>query len=806
MTVHGHTFRALTGALLSLVLVAACTSEGSSDADEKPTAPRLEAPDQSQLAEDVRLGDQTDQSLFAVDTHDESAVAVGYAMTESLQRPLVATSSDGGESWQQGEVDPETVPEETGNAVMFDVAAGEGQFVATGWTENGPPGVWSSEDGTSWQMHELDPEVFGPRDSIEAIVWSDGRYYAAGTNSRSAGKSTNRPIVWTSEGGQTWTRVDLARTVRGLTGSIDVDDVAVQGDQVLVVGGVEDNNNSDQLNGIVLWMSKNAGRSFERESTPSTLGGDYRAYAAAAHADGGNFHIAASGDGLSEGNSASWDGVVVTQRSGGWTTVQDRAMSSPDDERPSTIFKVDDRWALAANLGGTRGDARVYLGHSYEALDKVRSPSLNGRGEQVVEDGASVDRHKESVGLLVGSSSRSGSMEPMIWRLRGKKLQPVTLPKEISAGAPTVYATALVHTGTTYLGLGNVADSPVTWSSDDFRSWTPEGLPGRDEKVPYVDLFDGVRRPDGGVLAVGSRAYGDGQDVMVWLRYPEGNWQEKRSVDLAERSDGGYGSTTAASVAIKGKKAVIAASRFINGREEIRPFFSEDGGESWEAGEGTRQTELSDDEEHSGFTEYPAFRAPVNGSAAANAVVKTPGRWVIGGERSEAGTGDRPAVWLSRDGERWQEPQRLPMPKGAYGASVDQLINRGAHVVALGSMYHSESDPEPGWVSWTSADGGRTWKVGFMHDEPGFVADVVMTKDRFYAVGGRGEGATRDAALWASEDGREWEPVDLDLEHGDGRGRQYFSSAVVVGDELHVLVADVSVEGGGVFAETMPLP
>lgn len=795
----------LLGVLIAICLTVACTSgdagEGGDSAE--PSAPRLEAPNRSQLAEGVRLGDQTDQVLYGVAADDETVVAGGYDLSANTQRPLFAVSTDAGETWNRGEVDAESVPEDLGNSMVDDVAGGDDGFVATGWREDGQPALWHSEDGADWRLTDVDGEAFSGSDWTEAVTWADGRFYVVGGSSRGVGRANDRLVVWTSEDGSTWRRTNMSSAMRGIVGTPSAADIAAVGDRVLVAGGVEDNNNREQPNRMALWLSGDAGRSFDLASTEPDLGGDYRAYSVAVEVVDGEFHVAASGDGGSYAlhGQSSWDPVVVSRRHGHWTTVEDHVLASPLEEQPTAMVTVDGRWVMASRTFGEKDDAGVYAGGAYPGLAQVRHPSLRGPGQQRVEDAASVGE----AGVLVGWTSRSGSHEPVVWRFEDAAVRRIELPEELSEGEPAAQPFGLVRARDRFVAVGDAQSSPVAWHSADFDTWQSVGLEGRDDHIPSVQVTGVAARRDGRVIAVGSRSRGSGDDAMVWVREPGDDWTAKQSKALTERSRNGYGSIAPSDVAVRGRIAVIAANGYTDGVEELHPLFSRDGGESWEAADGTGRLELSEQDVQLNRTEWNSFRAPVNGSIGATSVIRSDRTWVMGGYRSETAEGARPTVWLSNRGETWGTARALPMPPKAYGSSVNRLFARGRLLIATGSVERSESDELPGWVSWTSRDEGRTWRIGQVH-RASSVHDLVALPDRVLALGSSGASRTSDAQVWSTADGREWEEADIDLEHGAGGGRQQITSGVVDGDQLRLLVVDIPPEGGGVYPETVPIP
>ena len=103
---------------------------------------------------------------------------------------------------------------------------------------------------------------------------------------------------------------------------------------------------------------------------------------------------------------------------------------------------------------------------------------------------------------------------------------------------------------------------------------------------------------------------------------------------------------------------------------------------------------------------------------------------------------------------------------GPGNQRINRLLSFGDGFIAVGE---DDSSGRPDAAVWTSRDG-----VDWMRRAPDALAEpggqgmlgVASSDPGFVAVGYRGHGGTLDAAVWTSEDGREWTPVegDPDLE------------------------------------------
>jgi hypothetical protein len=115
-------------------------------------------------------------------------VAVGSRFTAIGEEPLVATSTDGGDSWV-------TVPSGLGafQGSLWSVAYGNGRFTAAGRrVSSGEPPVTTSTDGVAWSS--VPSAGFESGTTVSSIVYGAGLFVAAGSG------------IWTSTDGLSFTR------------------------------------------------------------------------------------------------------------------------------------------------------------------------------------------------------------------------------------------------------------------------------------------------------------------------------------------------------------------------------------------------------------------------------------------------------------------------------------------------------------------------------------------------------------------------------------------------------------------------
>jgi hypothetical protein len=794
-------------AVLACVLVAGCTGGGSS-ADPPPTGESATidflAPARDHLAPGVDLGDQTDQWLSGVARAGRTVVAVGADESANVVRPLFVVSDDDGGSWRRAELDLEPLGSGGTREQATSVAAGPDGFVASGYGADARPVTWTSPDGHTWSRTDTDTRAFRTTDFAGRVVHEGDRFYLVGGSTQPFRRSAGRVVLWRSDSGSTWERLDLAKRGLGdLVGDPSAADLVVTDGQIVVAGGIEDDARTEQPERIAIWRSDDDGRSFTADPLPADFAGDYRAYPRDLAVHRGRLHIAASGDGTSEKlGRTSWDGVVMADRGRSWTKKMSRAFGSTLEEHPSVLLRIGAEWLLAGRTDGSEEDAMLARGPDLDRLRSVDPSSLGGSGSQRIIDGVSLGQ----TGVLVGESTESGSREARVWRVRAGGVDAVDLPPEVDGGPATVDVTAVYASGGVFTALGHASESPVVWTSADFDRWSSVGLAGRSATVESSYVLDAARTRGGAGLAVGIVQRAHGSDGVAWVQRGR-RWQLLAPSSLAPGGASGYGSVVPQAIAVGDRGVLVASTAYVNGQTEAHPVLGSPDGRSWELGRGGRRVPLSESDVYNGRTPYLDFRAPPNGEISMNAAAALRSTYLIGGGRGAAGEGSRPVIWRSRDGLRWDAASTLPSPAGVYGVTVAHLEAVGDRVVAVGQIRATAKETDLGWVSWTSTDRGRTWALGpVVAERQARVLDLLAVPGGVVAMGDTGPSDDLDAAAWFSADGAAWQRLDLGAAGRTGPGQQYVAGGVVAGDRLRLVLADVPPEGGGYLAASVALP
>lgn len=794
------------GTLVASLVLAGCSSgqhsspHPSSPGGVRPSVERLRAPETSALAHGTKVGDQSPQQFVDVASVDTTVVAVGLDNSAGQQRPLFAVSRDAGRSWSRAVVGRS--PDATDHEAPLGVVHGAAGWVAYGSDAAGRPVMWVSSDGTRW-ARESTSRVFKTSDWGSVLRYLHGRYYLFGGSTPRTRRTTQRIVMWTSKDGHSWHRADITTRLPGVAATPWIDDAIVARGELVVAGGVEDNRDQMQPDRIVIWRSRDGGRTFSKDPTSASLGGAYRAYAAQLALHDGEVLLAAAGDGGSEqryGHS-SWDAVVLGHHragAGAWSKYIDADFSSRVEEQPSTLFAMGGQLVMAANSSNGGEDAMVGVGPDPLSFGVVPAATLTGPGVQAISAGVAVGRARA---VLVGWDDRSGIERPMVWALDHGRLSAVRLPADITGGDPSPEVAALVHLPQANVLVGGSADSPVAWSSTGFSDWRARGLAGKTAPGVDVTVADAAR-VGRRALAVGYVTEDDHANGIVWTRTRAGRWRSAASSALAGETESGYGYLEPAAIAGHGSTVVLAATFFNDGKTDLRPFLSTDGGASWIEGTGRRAVSLTDAEQYHKRSRWRELQGPTNGDLSVSDVAHGPKGWLIGGSITAPGQKAKPVVWPSTDGETWDGAAALPLPSGFRSGSVSKLSKLGGTWVAEGSVARSDQTPS-GWASWTSKDGVHWSPPVVVAATNAWVGDVIAVPGGLLAVGSTGPQTDVDAAAWVSKDGVGWKPVAVDFDGTSGSGRQYLTTGVVDGSVLRLVGADIGPDGGGPYTVSL---
>ena len=136
------------------------------------------------------------------------------------------------------------------------------------------------------------------------------------------------------------------------------------------------------------------------------------------------------------------------------------------------------------------------------------------------------------------------------------------------------------------------------------------------------------------------------------------------------------------------------------------------------------------------------------------------------------------AVWISQDGTDWSRPQLLPdAPPGVTPSDIAaDRWPRSSRLVVVGGRDTGDDQAQDGETrAWISVDHGASWRAEPVGDDVDLTA-VVYVDDGWLAVGATRTSATdggdRDAVVYTSRDGADWERAADPLGALAGSGAQ----------------------------------
>lgn len=789
-------------ALVSMMMITACTGPESSPEPAPPTVVATEPPPTvfdvpKPAAGSPPVGDQTDQWLSGVAVSGSTVVAVGTDNSANVSRPLFWASTDGGKRFRTAELinvqDPDSIPA-TG---AHDVVAGRSGFVAYG--HDGRARLWHSPDGLTWTTLEQDDAVFQSEDVIAEMIATDTGYLAFGVKDRSRGRGEERLVVWQSSDGLTWRRLnDNGISLGTYAGTAGLTAAVAHGQEVVIAADLEDPGDDDQPDRIAIWRSGDGGEAWSRIKTDPELGGGYRALPKSLQFQDGRFLLLAQGDGP---DNDSWDGVLLDGGPHGerWRDrAQPIAWATDADESPTDVIKIGDDYLI---IGHETPDRTVIsLGPSLSHQTRIQHRSLTS------DTGIAAAAGAEKFAIAVGHDSRSGSSEPAIWRIAGGKVTEPDVP--VTGGQPPVEVAQLDRSVDGWQAIGTAADAPAVWTSRDGLDWESMPLDGSRKRGESTEIIDLAVDHRGRALAIGTRDRSPrGREALLWRRDPKG-WAPIASKTFVSDVPNDYGFLDPQAIAGGGLGWVIAGTEFADGRTDLIIWSSRDE-ESWTEARGSVKAKSSSRDRRNRRTPWEEFRAPGGSSISIGSAVATAEGFVVVGTISEDGR-DRPVMWSSTDGRIWHGPDALPLADGNPSSSPQRVLATYTHLIIEGRAGTQSFDQDAKQIVWSrplSSD--ADWSLKLITDP---AVDKVWFNDVIQVPGGVvGLGAARrddqsDVRIWTSIDGTSWRPTPLELPRGSGPGDQALYTGSVDGDQLLLLATDMRSMGGGEYTVTIPLP
>jgi hypothetical protein len=147
--------------------------------------------------------------------------------------------------------------------------------------------------------------------------------------------------------------------------------------------------------------------------------------------------------------------------------------------------------------------------------------------------------------------------------------------------------------------------------------------------------------------------------------------------------------------------------------------------------------------------------------------------------------GDQPSAWTSADGGRTWRLADLPMPVGSTRAALEHVASVGRVVVAVGTAVTTEGRAVP--FAASSANGGATWAESALPVPAGLtsVTALVAAGGTFTATGSYGSTpGHQNVVVWTSRNGSSWQAAEPAGKGLTGPGIQAITGLAVAGSTL----------------------
>jgi len=147
--------------------------------------------------------------------------------------------------------------------------------------------------------------------------------------------------------------------------------------------------------------------------------------------------------------------------------------------------------------------------------------------------------------------------------------------------------------------------------------------------------------------------------------------------------------------------------------------------------------------------------------------------------------GDQPSAWTSADGGRTWRLADLPMPVGSTRAMLEHVASAGRVVVAVGTAVTTAGRTVP--FAASSANGGASWAESALPVPAGLtsVTALVAAGGTFTATGSYGSTpGHQDVVVWTSADGSAWQGAEPGGKGLTGLGIQAITGLAAAGNTL----------------------
>lgn len=312
--------------------------------------------------------------------------------------------------------------------------------------------------------------------------------------------------------------------------------------------------------------------------------------------------------------------------------------------------------------------------------------------------------------------------------------------------------TAVARGGGLFVAVGTTAAGAGAWTSVDGSSW--ESVPG--EVFGVATEATGVAARDGLMVVAG---VADEVTPLVWTSRDGGSGWRRENLPGSP-----LGRPRGVALSSDPTRGMVVVGTTLGEARDAAVWWSKDGTEWIAVDDADLRSDTAD--------------------LAILAVTATSQGFVAVGTENDMTA----AAWVSEDGRTWDRIQSQSF-QGEGDLSMWGVAAGSGGVVAVGHRFGDRIEP----ATWFSPD-GRTWERTSLDKSGERTMWGVTASQRGWVAVGSAAADTR-AALWHSEDGREWVQYDeIDVAGETGPVSVYAAGA---SDELFVAVGGAGGAGPG---------
>jgi hypothetical protein len=678
-----------------------------------------------------------------------------------------------------------------GHGAIF-VAGAQGAWVALG-----PGSIWTSTDGRTWTLAPGNGMPLRPGDQVNAVARTAHGFIAVGASVPGADQAGSTPLIFLSANGTSWERLDAARLrlPAGNGHAVDIRSVAAAGKLILIAGDAvttkPKRTGTAQVG--VAWLSADGGATWAPVTGTATGHGAQPQVAGVAAVGRGFVMLRPATvarrpavDVFSSPNGLAWTFRATLGAPAGFTALM--ANGGPDG-------------AVLAGETGVTGQAGRNL-TAFASADGQTWHQARPFGAAAAEDISGVALAPDGAVVAAGASDTPDGRQPVIALTGANTAQKVDIAKIPGAVEPQVAVNSIAAQDGTQVAVGSANGYPAAWTSGNGGgTWTRAvgALPavlGR----PGSQRLTSVTHGPMGWLAVGDVTAAAPEHPVVVVSADSTSWQAADG----ERVFGASGLFTEQAAAnargyvIVGHQNVkqVQNGRVVVVRTEAAAWWSatlsgwQRGADATAGaldGTGNRQMNAVTALSISGGSAFGGSASAGSASAGSASAGSASAGSASGGSGFVAvgSHGDQPSAWTSADGGRTWRLADLPRPIGATRAALEHVASVGRVVVAVGTAVTTEGRAVP--FAASSANGGATWAESALPVPAGLtsVTALVAAGGTFTATGSYGSTpGHQNVVVWTSRNGSSWQAAEPAGKGLTGPGIQAITGLAVAGSTL----------------------